>query len=543
MRVRGSIRAQGMTQQFDVAIIGAGINGLTAAAYLAKGGRKVVVLERGDRVGGAAANRESFPGFVYPTAGYASPLIHPSVVRDLDLGRHGLNVFPMRGNVTLSHDGDALATYADPDATARAIHDHSHRDAEAYQQMIVALKKFAAITEPLMLADSENARKATADPLAGLDRLHGLITDFGERNVMDAIRWSVESLGDALDRWFEIPLLKAHLASRAMLGASLGPYSGTTAPLLSKTLGYFGGQGGGAIGYVRGGAGALSEALVKALWSFGGDVRLDASVSDIQLKDGKATGVVLDRGEEIEVETVISSLDIKQTFLTLFDWKALQQNLIDKVLNVKTRGAMGKLNLALDSMPRFPGVPAGSPLWMGDWQLTTTLTDMERAYDDWKNKVLPKKAHIVFNTPTVFDTSLAPTGKHVMSVFIQYLTDETLEGAWDVAKKDQLTNQIIDQLSEFSPGLKDIILDTDLQTPTDLEETFGLSGGHIFHGETSPDSFFLQSNRSGVANHRSPIGNLYLCGSGCHPAGGLLAMSGQMAASVVQRDLTPRRWL
>ena len=532
-----------MTQQFDVAIIGAGINGLTAAAYLAKGGHKVVVLERGDRVGGAAANREIYPGFVYPTAGYASSLIHPSVVRELDLGRHGLSVFPMRGNVTLSHDGGALATYADVKATARSIHEHSHRDAEAYQHMIVALKKFAAITEPLMSADTDHTRKASADPLAGLDRLHGLVTDFGEREVMDAIRWSVESIGDALDRWFEIPLLKAHLASRAMLGASLGPYSGTTAPLLSKSLGYFGGHGGGAIGYVRGGAGALSEALVKALWSFGGDVRLDAPVSDIHLKDGKATGVVLDRGEEIDVNTVISSLDIKQTFLTLFDWKALQQNLIDKVLNVKTRGAMGKLNLALDSPPRFPSVPAGSPLWMGDWQLTTTLTDMERAYDDWKNKVLPQKAHIVFNTPTIFDSSLAPPGKHVMSVFIQYLTDETLDGTWDTTKKDQLTNQLVDQLSEFSPGLKDTILDTDLQTPSDLEETFGLSGGHIFHGETSPESFFLQSSRSGVANYRSPIGNLYLCGSGCHPAGGLLAMSGQMAASVVQRDLTPRRWL
>ena len=543
MRVRGSIRAQGMTHQFDVAIIGAGINGLTAAAYLAKSGQNVVVLERGDRVGGAAANRESFPGFVYPTAGYASPLIHPSVVRDLDLGRHGLTLFPMRGNVTLSHDGGVLATYSDANATARAIHQHSHRDAEAYQQMIVALRKFAAMTAPLMSVDADTTRKAAADPLAGLDRFHGLVTDFGQRDVMDAIRWSLESLGDALDRWFEIPLLKAHLASRAMLGASLGPYSGTTAPLLSKSLGHFGVDKGGAVGYVRGGAGALSEALVKALWSYGGDVRLGAPVSDILLKDGKATGVVLDRGEEIEVNTVISSLDIKQTFLTLFDWKALQQNLIDKVLNVKTRGAMGKLTLALDSAPRFPNIPTGSPLWMGDWQLTTTLTDMERAYDDWKNKVLPNKAHIVFNTPTVFDSSLAPEGKHVMSVFVQYLTDETLDGAWDMVKKDQLTNQIIDQLSEFSPGLKETVLDTDLQTPTDLEETFGLSGGHIFHGETSPDSFFLQSNRSGVTNHRSPINNLYLCGSGCHPAGGLLAMSGQIAANVVQRDLTPRRWL
>ena len=532
-----------MTHQFDVAIIGAGINGLTAAAYLAKGGHKVIVLERGDRVGGAAANRECFPGFVYPTAGYASPLIHPSVVRDLDLGRHGLSIVPVRGHVTLSHDGGVLATYSDANATARAIHQQSHRDAEGYQQMIVALKKFAAITEPLIAADAENSKRASADPLGGLDRLHGLITEFGERDVMDAIRWSVDSIGDALDRWFEVPLLKAHLASRAMLGASLGPYSGTTAPLLSKSLGFLGTNGGGTVGYVRGGAGALSEALVKALWSFGGDVRLDAPVSDIQLKDGKATGVVLDRGEEIDVTTVISSLDIKQTFLTLFDWKALQQNLIDKVLNVKTRGAMGKLTLALDGPPRFPSIPAGSPLWMGDWQLTTTLTDMERSYDDWKNKVLPKKAHIVFNTPTAFDTSLAPEGKHVMSVFIQYLTDETLDGDWDAAKKDQLTNQIIDQLSEFSPGLNDTVLDLDLQTPSDLEDTFGLSGGHIFHGETSPESFFLQSNRSGAANHRSTIGNLYLCGSGCHPAGGLLAMSGQMAASVVQRDLTPRRWL
>ena len=533
-----------MTQQFDVAIIGAGLNGLTAAAYLAKGGLDVVVLEKGDRVGGAAANREVFPGYVYPTAGYASALLHPSIVRDLDLGRHGLVFYPARGHLTLSREGDFLATYPDPEKTVQAIQQQSIRDAEAYRHMIVTLKRFAVFVHPLLNRhDGAPSKTQSADPLGAFDYLRDATVNYGELEAVESLRWVFESLGHVLEDRFEIPMLKAHLAGRALLGASLGPFSATTAPMLSKSMGYFAGGQSANVGYVRGGTGALAEALVKAFWSYGGDLRLEAQVSDIQLKDGKATGVVLEHGERIGATKVMSSLDVKQTFLTLFDWKALQQTFIDKVLKVKTRGALGKISIALDAQPRFPGVAPGSPLWTGDWQLTPTLLDLERSFDDWKNKVLPRQAHIVFNTPSVFDSTLAPPGKHVMQIFVQYLTDELLDGPWDSAKKDALCQRIIDQIAEYSPGFKDLILHTELQTPSDLEETFGLSGGHIFHGESSPERLLLNAGFPEMARHKSPIGNLYLCGAGCHPAGGLLAMSGQMAAKVVQTDLTPRRWL
>lgn len=532
-----------MTQQFDVAIIGAGINGLTTAAYLARGGLNVVVLEQSDRVGGAAANREVFPGFVYPTAGYSSPLLHPTIMRDLELGRHGLVFHPAHGHVTLSREGEFLATYPDVSKTIRGIQEQSQRDAEAYGHMVMSLRRFAEFARPLLNQDAVAARSQNTDAIGALERLQELGTHSGGEEILDSLRWTVTSLGDALEQWFEIPVLKAHLAGRALLGASLGPFSATTAPLISKSLGYFAPGQTVQNGYARGGAGALSEALLKAVWSFGGDVRLDAKVSDIRLKDGKAVGVALDRGEEIDAATVVSSLDAKQTFLTLFDWKSLQQTLIDKVLKVKTRGALGKINIALDAQPRFPSVPPGSPLWTGDWQLTPTLLDIERAYDDWKNKVIPQQAHIVFNIPSTFDSTLAPPGKHVMLVFVQYMTDELLSGPWDSEKKNTLSNQVIDQISEYSPGFKDLVLHTDVQTPTDLEEMFGLSGGHIFHGETSPAQMFLQSTNAEIAHHRSPIGNLYLCGAGCHPSGGLLALSGQTAAKVIQSDLAPRRWL
>ncbi len=532
-----------MTQQVDVAIIGAGLNGLTAAAYLAKGGHRVVVLERGDRVGGAAANREVFPGYVYPTAGYASQMVHASIMHDLELGRHGLAFVPARANVTLSSDGDNLATYPDVEKTIRAIQHLSLRDAEAYGQMTVKLRRFAAFAQPFLEAERETSKRRAPDPFAPFERIQKLVDAQGAEEMLDCLRWSVESLGHALDGWFEVPALKAHLAGRALLGASLGPYSATTAPLLSKSLGFFAHQQSGGIGYVRGGAGALCESLMKALWSYGGDVRLEAKVSDIRLKDGNATGVVLDRGDEIEASTVVSSLDVKQTFLTLFDLKSLQQTFIDKVLKVKTRGALGKMSIALDALPRFPAIPPASPLWVGDWQLTPTLLDLERAFDDWKNKIAPQQPHIVFNTPSVFDSTLAPPGKHVMLVFIQYLTDELLEGPWDDQKKEALCQKVVDQIAEHSPGFKDLILHTELQTPGDLEDMFGLSGGHIFHGEASPDQLLTHSAFSNVAEHRAPIGNLYLCGSGCHPAGGLLAMSGQSAAKVIEADLAPRRWL
>ncbi len=529
-----------MTQQFDVAIIGAGLNGLTAAAYLAKAGKNVVVLERGDRVGGAAANRDVFPGFTFPTAGYASSLLHPSIVHDLDLGRHGLVFHPTRAHVTLSQESELLATYPDVQKTVQALQHQSLRDAESYGHMITALRRFATFAEPLLAQTADSGKR---NPVNSFELLQEQATAYGDVDTLRTMRWAFQSIGDALEDWFEIPILKAHLAGRALLGASLGPFSATTAPLLSKSLGYFAPGQSATVGYVRGGAGALAEALVKALWSFGGEVRLEAKVSDIQLKDGKAVGVVLDRGEEIEVGTIISSLDVKQTFLTLFDWNALQQPMIDKVLKVKTRGALGKISLALDSQPRFPGIPAGSPLWTGDWQLTPTMLDLERAYDDWKNNVLSQEPHIVFNTPTAFDSTLAPPGKHVMLVFVQYLPEELLDGPWDGEKKEILCQRVIDRISEFSPGFKDLVLHTEVQTPNDLEEMYGLSGGHIFHGEETPDRLLVNSGFQDVAQHRSPISNLYLCGAGCHPAGGLLAMAGQSAARVVQTDLTPRRWL
>ncbi len=532
-----------MTQQFDVAIVGAGLNGLTAAAYLAKAGHRVVVLERSDRVGGAAANREVFPGFVYPTAGYASALLHPSIMRDLELGRHGLVFFPAKGHVTLSREGEYLATYPDAARTIRSIHALSHRDAEAYNQMMVSLRRFAEFAKPLLAGDENAPKKTPPDPAAALQQVQRLAEQYGEDAALSSIRWTVQSLGHALDNWFEVPALKAHLAGRALLGASLGPFSATTAPLLSKAVGSFAPGPPAQMGYVRGGAGALCEALVKAVWSYGGDVRLERQVTDILLKDGKASGLVLDRGEQIDAKKVVSSLDVKQTFLTLFDWKALQKTFIDKVLNVKSRGALGKITIALDSAPHFPAIPSGSPLWTGDWQMTSTLMDLERAYDDWKNKVFPQQAHIVFNTPSMFDSTLAPPGKHVMLVFVQYLTDELLTGPWDEESKDKLCQNVIDQIAEFSPGFRDIVLHTDVQTPSDMEEMFGLSGGHIFHGEAAPEQLFLPSPYPDMVHHRSPIGNLYLCGSASHPTGGLMGLAGQTAAQVVRGDLTPRRWL
>jgi phytoene dehydrogenase-like protein len=522
---------------YDAIVVGAGHNGLVAACYLAKSGLDVLVLEKNPWVGGAAVSRALHPNVLYSNCSYVCSLLRPEIMRDLELSRHGLQIIPYEGGAVFTRDGDYLASYRHHDAHRRELARHSRRDAESYDRYSTDVIRQCRFIRPLLLRTPPDPTSFKARDVQELLYLTKKFYDLGEAEMYDTIRFWTMSIAEFLDEYFECDVIKATLAISGIIGTALGPCSpGSAYVLLHHYMGDVDGAIG-AWGYARGGMGAVTQSMAKSLQATGGEIRTDAEVTQVLIKGGRTQGVVLANGEEVRARQVISNLDVKRTFLTLVERDELPGDFLKGVENFKIRGSSGKVNIALDSLPRFPALPEGSSCIRGDMHFTDTIERMERAYDDWKAGRWSSDPFLDMMIPTTIDPTMAPPGKHFMSCFVQYCSPK-IEGAeWTDADRDAFGAAVINQIADYSPGFKDRILHMEVRTPRELEAEVGLTEGNIFQGELTFDQLLFNRPVPGYAQYRAPVPGLYMCGSSTHPGGGVMGAPGRNAAAEVLRDL------
>jgi len=524
-----------MTQKYDVIVIGGGHNGLVNAAYLARAGKRVLVLERRYVLGGAAVTEEIFPGFKYSVCSYVVSLLRPEIIRELDLPRHGLEILPLDGTFTPMANGDYLWRVNDHAKTRREIARHSRLDAEAYDEYGKAMIEMAHFVKPIMNMTPPDP--ASLNP-KGLLELLGMGRRFQKLAADDKynqVQLMTMSAVDFLDQWFETDVLKATMSASGIIGTFLGVRSPGTAYVL---LHHYMGEIDGAFrswGLSRGGTGAISNAIGDAAREAGAEIRTEAPIAKIILKHGQAKGVVLENGDEIYANIVSSSVDPRLTFMKMIGEEHLPVDFVDDIRRYKFRGSSGKVNLALDALPDFKCMPGPGPHLRGAVSFSPSVEYMERAYDDAKYGRYSRRPYIDMVIPTLTDPSLAPPGKHVMSCFVQYAPYNLKEGSWD-DKREEFGDTVIDTIAEHAPNIKDIILHRQVLTPLDLERDFGLSEGNIFQGELTLEQLFFLRPAPGWAQYRSPIRNLYMCGSATHPGGGVMGASGRNAAMEILKD-------
>jgi len=517
------------TNRFDVVVVGGGHNGLTAAAYLARAGRKVLVLERRHLVGGAAVTEEVFPGFRFSVCSYVVSLLRPEIIRELELPRHGLEILPLDGTFTPLLNGDYLWRMNDHGATRREIARHSKLDAEAYDEYGHAMVDMARFVKPLL-------DMTPPDPLSRSPRdlfsLFGLARRFGgldPESRINQLQLMTMSAADFLDQWFETDVLKATMSASGIIGTFLGVRSPGTAYVL---LHHYMGEIDGAFrswGFARGGTGAISEAIASAARQAGVEIRTNAAVSKIAIKGGQATGVVLSNGDEISASFVLSSVDPRLTFLSLVGDRELPGDFADDVRRYKLRGSSGKVNFALDALPDFKAIPGPGRHLRGAISISPSVEYMERAYDQAKYGEFSSRPYIDMVIPTLTDPSLAPPGKHVMSCFVQYAPYALAAGTWD-ERRDEFGDTVVDTIAEYVPNFRDIILHRQVVTPLDLEREWGLGEGNIFQGELTLEQLFFLRPAPGWARYETPIRGLWMCGSAAHPGGGIMGAPGRNAA-------------
>ena len=520
---------------YDAIVIGAGHNGLTAAAYLAKAGKKVLVLERRHVLGGAAVTEELYPGFKYSVCSYVVSLLRPEVIRELDLPKYDLEIIPLDSTFTPMPNGDYLFRSGDHARTRREIARHSAADAEAYEEYGQLMVHMAMAVKPLLAMIPPEPTSWYPGDLFGLARLGNRFRRLGEKLFYDLAKLMTMSSADFLDQWFETDVLKATMSASGIIGTFMGPRSPGTAYVL---LHHYMGELDGAFrswGFARGGMGTISRVIADAARCHGAEIRAQAPVDQILIKRGRAYGVVLASGEEIDARVIVSGIDPKRTFLKMIDAQCLSAEFKKQVSGFKIRGSSAKVNLSLDSLPDFTSMPGVGPHLAGAISISPSIDYIEQAYDEAKYGEFSRRPYMDIILPSVLDPSMAPPGKHVMSIFVQYAPYDLKTGSWP-ERREALGDTVVDTLSEYAPNLKDIILHRQVVTPWDLEQEFGLTEGNIFQGELTLDQLFFLRPVAGWAKYRTPIKNLYLCGACTHPGGGVMAASGRLAALEILKD-------
>jgi phytoene dehydrogenase-like protein len=518
-----------------IVIIGGGHNGLVAACYLAKGGFAPLVLERRALIGGIGITEEFHPGFrCSPLMPMAGPL--PARLNtDFELQKFGLQlVKPDVQLVALHPDGPGLNVYEDPLRTAAGLAKVSTRDATKYPEFLACLDRLGGLLAPYVFSAPPDIDNLTIQDFLNFGKAGRNFRRLGQRDAYRLLRWAPMPVADLASEWFENDLLRAVFAARGIFGSLAGPRSaGTSAALLLESA--LGGRG----SFVRGGTGAFTEALAKAATAAGAEIRRNANVTHIQVKNGKSASVVLESGEVIPTKIVVSNADPRRTFLELVDATDLDPSFLGRVRAYRSIGAVGKVNFALSGIPAFSAIPNSGELHPRI-HVAPDMDYLDRAYDAAKYGDLSPSPYMDITIPSLVDSSLAPKGCHVMSVHVQYAPYRLKNGDWNT-RRDELADAVVNTLAVYAPNIRDLILHRQVLTPLDMERVFALSGGHMFHGEHALDQLFTFRPFLGWARYRTPIKGLYLCGAGTHPGGGLTGAPGLNASREIIKDLKARK--
>jgi len=525
--------------KFDTIIIGGGHNGLVTAAYLARAGRKVLVLERRELLGGCAVTEEIWPGYRVSTGAYLTSLMQERIVRELDLPRHGYQVDAKDpAFFSAFPDGRHFFMWQDRAKTLAEIAKFSRRDAEVYPAYEDQLERISQVVESLLLTTPPQFPPAGIGDFVDYLKLAARLRGLSAKDTVALVKIFTQSAADLLDEWFESEQVKVTLATDGVIGANGGPRSpGTAYILLHHCMGGVAGHRG-LWGFVRGGMGTVSEAIAGAARSSGAVIRTNAPVTQVLVRGGRAQGVVLESGEEIESSTVASNLDPKITFLKLIEEKYLNGEFVMAIRRFRIEGTSCKINLGLNALPEFTAYPgAPGPHHKATMHICPSVEYVERAWDDAKYGRPSERPLLELTVPTMYDPSLAPPGKHIMGIFLQYAPYTLREGTWDELR-EPFGDRVMSLIEEYAPNLRHIVEHRQVLTPLDLERRFGITGGNIFHGEMSLDQMFVMRPVAGWARYRTPIEGLYLCGSGAHPGGGVMGAPGyNCAREMLQRGL------
>lgn len=520
----------------DVIIIGGGHNGLVTAFYLAKAGFKPLVLERRAQTGGAAITEEFSPGFRCSTLSHSAGPLLPEIVSDMQLARHGLKLVTPEVAVTaLSPDGRALVLYNDGTRAAQEIGKFSARDAERYPVFQQSLEKIGRVISDALKLTPPNIDDPSRGDLWAMLQTGRALRKLGKKDMYRLLRWGPMAVADLVAEFFETELLRATIAARGIFGTAMGPWSaGSSLVLLIRSAGDP--HPAGSSFFAIGGTGAITQAMTAAAKEAGAEIRTSAEVKEVRIKDGAATGVVLANGEEISAKAVISNADPRRTLLTLVDSTHLTPDFVMKLQNYRVQGTVAKVNLALSALPKFTALNGKDDALRGRIHIGPEIDYLERAFDESKYGNFSAHPYLEATIPSLTDPSLAPSGKHVMSVYMQYAPFKLKNTDWD-SQRSALGETVVSTVAEYAPNLPSLVEDGQIITPKDMETTYGLTGGHIFHGELALDQFFTMRPLLDWARYNTPIQNLYLCGSGTHPGAGLTGGSGANAAREIVKVL------
>ncbi len=532
-----------MNQAVDAVIIGSGHNGLVTAAYLARAGLRVLVLERRAVIGGACVTEEVWPGFKVSTLSYLCSLLQPRIIQELELERFGYHIYPKDpAFFTAFPDGRYLFFWQDLKKTVDEIAKFSLRDAASYPQYEEELAQLAEWVESWLLETPPNIVRRRLSDWLEMGQLGWRALKLGEAGLVRLLKIMTQSARDFLNERFESEEIKTTLATDSVIGTNGGPSTpGTAYILLHHVMGGAAGQRG-LWGFVRGGMGAISAALARSATLRGATIRTQAEVHRVMIKDGKAYGVVLADGEEIRARIVVSNADPKRTFLGLIERQHLADDFRREIENFRIEGSAFKINLALDGLPNFKAYPLpGNGKETGLPHRTTmhvcpSMDYIDRAWEEARDGRPSEHPMLECTIPTAYDDSIAPPGKHIMCIFAQYAPYRLKDAQWDSEAKERFADRCIERLAEYAPNIKEIILHRQVISPLDLEQEYGLTGGNIFHGEMALDQLFFMRPVAGWARYRTPIRNLYLCGSGTHPGGGVMGAPGYNAAREILKD-------
>jgi phytoene dehydrogenase-like protein len=538
-----------MKKAYDCIVIGGGHNGLIAAAYLARAGKSVGVFERRHVLGGCASTESLWPGYRVSTAAYVISLLLPDIIRDLRLKQYGLEILPrIPSSFTPLLDGRSLTMGADETATCREIAKFSPRDADAYPRYTGQLERIAGVLEPVLAAaapdplpvPSELRRIGIVKRVRDTARLWELYRVAGQlgTELPAAIELMAGAARPILERWFEAEVLRATLATDAIIGAFASISApGTAYVLLHHVMGTAGGARG-VWGYVRGGMGGLADALARACEELRVDIQRETEVNRIVTDGNRVWGISLADGRTVEAQVVASSLDAHWTFERLLDPTVLPDVFRQAVAHIDYSSASAKINLGLGGLPNFPALPSShvAPHHHGTIHISPTLDYLERAYDDAKYGCASREPVLEITIPSSVDRSIVPDGKHLMSIFVQYAPYRLAHGRrWD-DEKEAFADRCIELLARYAPNLPGLIEHRQVLSPVDLEQTFRLTGGNIMQGAMHLHQLFSLRPVLGWADHRTPVPGLYLCGAASHPGGGVMGACGRNAATEILRD-------